>query len=1424
MNALIDDRALLDDDEDDVSFDEETGEVKGGRDRENGFDDSSEEEEDDAEEEQRIRDGFIVDEDEDEDPEARRKRRREKRKRSREDREEEDLDEDDLELIGLKPQREETQSKFKRLKRGPREADEDESRGIEAIFADEDDVQEERRPRDRRGLNDEFDDFIEEDVFSDDEREREQDDREVARATKRGPMDFLSGPGAEGLDEQALEDFRAAFGDGTDYDFALNIEAEDEANEAEKDRHLDLKDVFEPSQLKEKLLTEEDNLIRYTDEPERHQLARKPYKDLELTEDEFREESKWIAGMIKNKVSPMVPSELSDIFEKCVHQVLEFLVRDDFEVPFIWINRKDYLIHVDTEIEKGEAHRLLGLSNLWDIFEHDLKFRALIERRRLLKKVYDELTAGSVAPDIMFETLLPQAVTMDELQDLHDYIYFHYAAEIKDLALTSVTQTNGVGISQKKASVKSVYEDIRSARAYNVVKGFGITPTAFAQNIARDGPRNYAEDPSDSPADLADANIDTEFPTGERVLKAARAMFVEELVNNPRLRKHMRGIVYGRGLLDCLRTDKGLRKIDESHPYYEFKYLRNQDFGTLLQEPGIFLKMLKAEEEGLVELKLRIMGADGLKKDFASQIKTDNYSNVADAWNREREQVVAYAFDKIVSSMSRMVKENLKNDSEAKIAEECRHTFDEALDQAPYQPRGMHKGTTPKVLTMSIGNGTPGRDPIYWTFVNDDGRPLDSGQLTDLAGENQERMLPWGKDVDAFVEIVERNKPEVIGVAGFTPSTRKVLENVRTIIHGKNLVGPTYIGPDDRDQQDLIPLIIVNDEVARLYHTSEKARKDHPGWAQLSHYCFALARYLQDPLQEYASLGRDVISLNLHEVQHLVPQEKLLKKLEMALIDKVNMVCVQVNETPADIRLANLLPYIAGLGPRKAAHLLKVINLNGGYVRNREELVVNDHQAMGAKVWHNAASFLWIEWEDAEEKAEYLDRTRVHPEDYDIARKMAADALELDEEDIEAERQEYGTGAIVRRLVREEAQDRVNDLVLEEYAVQLERNLGSRKRSTLEAIRDEFNDPVEELRRPFNDKLRNAIIFTMLTGDTDESLQVGMNVPVSLKRIQDADLSGELDNGMTAIIEAGPHIDSGTSPKMLYSMHQTVQAHIISIAREEFTVRVSLREDDVKKPFKRFDPEKMYKYDEWDSRQEAADKRLLEQKSETGMRATRVIKHSYFRPFNSKQAEEYLGSQNRGDVVVRPSSKGADHLAVTWKVADGVFQHIDVLELDKENEFALGKQLRVGGKYTYSDLDELIVSHVRTMSKKVDEMMGSDKYQDKTRTQLGEQSAPFSNLSETHANRFIAEWLDTYTAANPKRSMYQFCLNRERPGYFHLVFKAGQKAKLQDWSVKIIPNGFELRGQQYPDMRGLTNGFKLLFGNMVGTQAALGGR
>ena len=1347
MDALIDDRAMLDDEEDDESFDEETGESRRRANGENHFDDSSEDEDDDDDEEAaaEIAKGFIVDED-DEDEEARRERRRRK-KRRRDEREEEVLDEEDLELIGMKPVSEAApEPKFKRLKRGPREDRNGRpSGGVNDIFAsDEEDEQAEytRRPGriDRRDARDEFDDFIEEDVFSDDEQQRQREDEEVARPNRRGFTD-LNFADVAGLDEQALEDLRAAFGDGHDYDFALEKEDEDEEEEAARDKRLDLKDVFEPSQLAEKLLTDDDNLIRVTDEPERHQLARKPYRNIELSEDEFKEEARWISAMMLPR--RQLDEDLREPFRKCVAQVLEFLVRDDYEVPFIMANRKDYLIHVTQKVvgrdrdgnleTETRPERLIEQKDLWDIYEHDLKFRALIERRQALRKTYEDLKSTNTPPDSMFEELLPVAATMEELQDLQDYLYFQYASQIKDLALTSTDQVNGTSMSRKSAASRSVYEEIRASKAYGIVRAFGISAGAFAQNAGKEGVRIYAEDPTDGPADLADTMIDDEFPTGDRALKAGKAMFIEELVMNPRFRKIVRGNVYVTGVVDCFRTEKGLKKIDEQHPYYEFKYLRNQDFRTIAANPAMYLKMLKAEEEGLIDVKVRLQNHEQYKKQLFKHIETDNYSSVADSWNKERREVVSAALDKVMVIMGRLAKENLKTSCETEVSNECREAFRSRLDQAAYQPRGMKKGTPPRALTLSTGQGVPGRDPTFWAYLSDDGRVLENGKFMELAPGDQERGTADGSDVAAFLEVVRRREPEVIGVSGFSPDTRKLHSHITTLVKNHDLRGMKYDDEDDRSRSDLLDVIIVNDEVARLYMTSEKAKQDHPGYPQITHYCVALARYLQSPIKEYASLGRDVISISFDPAQHLLPQDKLLKKLEMALVDIVNMIGVEIDYAPSDNGIANLLPYVAGLGPRKAQQMLKVININGGNITSREDLLGLNQAVKAAdfKVWSNAASFLKVEYEPTEQNSEYLDSTRIHPEDYDIARKMAADALELDEEDIEAERQEFGTGAIVRRLVKEEATDRVNDLVLEEYAEQLERNLNTKKRSTLENIRAELIEPFEELRHDFNERLSESQIFTMLTGETSDTLQMGMNVPVHLKRISDTYVEGLLDCGMVAVVEEGAWTElrdehgQPISPKQLYSMHQTVQGHITAINRRDFTASVSLRDEQVKKPFKRFDPRDKG-YGEWEDREEAADKKLLEEKTDSGMRATRVINHPLFRPWDSKKAEEYLGSQNRGDVVIRPSSKGTDHLAVTWKVADGIFQHIDVLELDKKNEFALGKILRIGGNYSYSDLDELIVLHVQAMSRKVNEMMGNEKFQDKNKAQLGK-----SRLSNT---------------------------------------------------------------------------------------------
>jgi len=69
--------------------------------------------------------------------------------------------------------------------------------------------------------------------------------------------------------------------------------------------------------------------------------------------------------------------------------------------------------------------------------------------------------------------------------------------------------------------------------------------------------------------------------------------------------------------------------------------------------------------------------------------------------------------------------------------------------------------------------------------------------------------------------------------------------------------------------------------------------------------------------------------------------------------------------------------------------------------------------------------------------------------------------------------------------------------------------------------------------------------------------------------------------------------------------------------------------------------------------------------------------------------------------VIRPSSKGTDHLTITWKVYEDIYFHIDIQEIDKPNEQAIGATLVIQNSglqnNRFEDLDEIIARFVDPM-------------------------------------------------------------------------------------------------------------------------------
>lgn len=403
-----------------------------------------------------------------------------------------------------------------------------------------------------------------------------------------------------------------------------------------------------------------------------------------------------------------------------------------------------------------------------------------------------------------------------------------------------------------------------------------------------------------------------------------------------------------------------------------------------------------------------------------------------------------------------------------------------------------------------------------------------------------------------------------------------------------------------------------------------------------------------------------------------------------------------------------------------------------GTLSLRNELITQN--LVPKNIFYNCAGFLRIKQDDLRANRDIdpdiLDDTRIHPEDYDVARKMAADAQELDEEDLAGQ----PASQVVSELLASDngGASKLDDLNLDDFADELLRLMNKKKRLALYQIRNELQKPYREKREKF-EPLTPEQMFDLWTGENEATLSQGAIIPVKITRVRDRGLTVRLDSGIEGFIDQNYMVDEGTPDMSKFPVGSTTQAVVIEIHKGRFSVELNSQPKYVAANSSRRKNVETDKY--FDLAQMEIDKERVESKKNTGSRRTqRIIKHPNFHNFNAGQAEQHLANLQRGDCVIRPSSRGTDHLAVTWKVDTGIYQHIgqapelelltvqsklifvpccimlDVLELDKPNEFSLGRILKIGGRYSYSDLDELIVSHVRAMARKVEEMIQHEKY------------------------------------------------------------------------------------------------------------------
>ena len=169
--------------------------------------------------------------------------------------------------------------------------------------------------------------------------------------------------------------------------------------------------------------------------------------------------------------------------------------------------------------------------------------------------------------------------------------------------------------------------------------------------------------------------------------------------------------------------------------------------------------------------------------------------------------------------------------------------------------------------------------------------------------------------------------------------------------------------------------VIVSEAGASVYSASELAAKEFPDLDVSLRGAVSIARRLQDPLAELVKIEPKAIGVG--QYQHDVDQHRLGQSLEAVVEDAVNAVGVDLNMASAP-----LLAHVSGLGPSLAEAIVAHRNEKGAF-RSRKELLAVPR--LGPRAFEQCAGFLRIR-----DGAEPLDASAVHPEAYDVARRIVA--------------------------------------------------------------------------------------------------------------------------------------------------------------------------------------------------------------------------------------------------------------------------------------------------------------------------------------------------------------------------------------------------------------------------------------------------
>ena len=569
--------------------------------------------------------------------------------------------------------------------------------------------------------------------------------------------------------------------------------------------------------------------------------------------------------------------------------------------------------------------------------------------------------------------------------------------------------------------------------------------------------------------------ISDKVKTVEEAVTGASYIIAEYISDNAYYRKWLRNFMFKNGFI----ISKKKKDADDEKKVYEMYYDFKEEVSKI--KSYRVLAINRAEKEKIVTVSIDIDDAKVLSF-FEEKIIKNKESFAVD--------IVKNA---IKDSYKRLIFPSVEREIRAALSEKAENVaiknFSENLENLLLTPPIKDK--------MVLGFDPAYRTGCKLAVLNPVGKVLKIEKIYPHPPVNK-----YEEAKAKTIDLINKYNIDIVAIGNGTASreSEKFISDVIKSIDRK------------------VDYIIVSEAGASVYSASPLAIKEFPDLVVEERSAISIGRRLQDALSELVKITPESIGVGLY--QHDVNAKKLSSSLDFVVTSAVNEVGVNINTASP-----SLLKYISGLTKTYIDKIIKYRE-EKGKILSREEVLKN--KLLSEKVYEQAIGFMRVEG-----GSNIFDTTDIHPESYDIAKKVM-EILNIDAEEI---------GKCSDKLKDINAKNLASKLGTDEYTID----------TILKSFAKAHRDPRDEMEKPI---LKSDIL-----------------------EIKDLKIGDKLEGTVRNVVDFGAFVDIGLHndglihiskmsknyikhPSEVLKVGDIISVYVIGIDKEKEKVQLSLFKED----------------------------------------------------------------------------------------------------------------------------------------------------------------------------------------------------------------------------------------------------------------------